>query len=126
MVVIEPIDWEARLKAAVEKTLRDRDAKRAERAMFAERRNYGLVQRHNTKLARIRRAEQEMTMTEMERHANTARYVDRLRASDGPEVTFVGIVRGLTDPRVSHLGDIRGPIADLMDAYDIAVLGETR
>lgn len=54
----------------------------------------------------------------MERHANTDRYVEILRAEGEPAHTFVGIVRALTDPRMPAGLDIRGPIADLVDAYD--------
>lgn len=53
-VVMEPIDWDERLRAAVEATLRKRAAKRAERAEFKRRRDYGLVQRYALKTARIR------------------------------------------------------------------------
>jgi len=62
-VVIEPTDWEKRLKIAVEKTLAARDARRTKRAEFKRRRDWGLAQRHAQKLARNRRAEQEKTMT---------------------------------------------------------------
>lgn len=59
MTEFEPTDWEARLKAAVEKTLRERERKKEERAEFARRRAYGLVQRHGAKLARLRREQRE-------------------------------------------------------------------
>lgn len=52
--LFEPIDWEARLQAAVAKTLQQRRVKLAERAMFAERRNHGLKARHAQKLAQIK------------------------------------------------------------------------
>jgi hypothetical protein len=46
------IDWEQRLRAAVEQTLARRIAQRDERADKQRRRNYGLEQRHARKLAR--------------------------------------------------------------------------
>ena len=49
------IDWEARLKTAVEKTLAARAARKAEREEFKRRRDYGLQQRHGRKTARLRR-----------------------------------------------------------------------
>lgn len=52
MTGIEPIDWDARLRAAVEETLRKREARRNERETFARRRNHGLKARHAAKLAR--------------------------------------------------------------------------
>lgn len=45
-------EWQERLRAAVEETLRRRAAKKAERLEFQTRRNHGLVQRHAAKLAR--------------------------------------------------------------------------
>jgi len=54
----------------------------------------------------------------MERHANTERYLELLRAEGEPAYTFVGLVRSLMDPRVTQHGDVRGPIADLVDAWD--------
>lgn len=45
-------EWQERLRAAVEKTLRTRQARRAEREQLTERRNHGLAARHNAKLAR--------------------------------------------------------------------------
>jgi hypothetical protein len=48
----EPIDWDARLRAAVEKTLAEKARRRAERLEFQTRRNHGLVARHARKLAR--------------------------------------------------------------------------
>lgn len=53
MTEFEPIDWEARLRAAVEETLRKRAKRRAERLEFQTRRNYGLQARHAAKLARM-------------------------------------------------------------------------
>lgn len=53
MTEFEPIDWEARLRAAVEETLRKRAQRRAERLEFQTRRAYGLQQRHAAKLQRI-------------------------------------------------------------------------
>ena len=55
-------------------------------------------------------------MSAWERHANTARYAEILRKEGDPAYTFVGIVRALLDPRLDI--DWRGPIADLLDAYD--------
>lgn len=45
-------DWEARLRAAVEETLRRRAARREERRQLAEARAAGLEERHRRKLAR--------------------------------------------------------------------------
>lgn len=58
---MEPIDWEARLRASVEETLRKREAKRAERQMFAVRRMHGLAARHAAKLARIEKERGEQS-----------------------------------------------------------------
>ncbi|MET8150240.1 hypothetical protein ACIBSW_13115 [Actinoplanes sp. NPDC049668] len=55
----EPIDWEARLRAAVEETLRKRAQRRDERAEFKRRRDYGLQQRHAAKLARQQNREDQ-------------------------------------------------------------------
>lgn len=52
MTDIEPVDWEARLRAATEKTLAERERRRNERAAFKARRDHGLAQRHARKLAR--------------------------------------------------------------------------
>jgi hypothetical protein len=49
---IPEIDWEARLRAAVEETLRKRARRNAERAEFKRRRNHGLKARHQQKLNR--------------------------------------------------------------------------
>jgi hypothetical protein len=49
----ESIDWDARLRASVEATLRAREARRAERQEFALRRMHGLAARHAAKLNRI-------------------------------------------------------------------------
>ncbi|MEV6306470.1 hypothetical protein AB0M02_44175 [Actinoplanes sp. NPDC051861] len=51
-MTIEPIDWRARLEAAVEKTIRDRANRKAERAQLKARRDYGLKARHRNKLRR--------------------------------------------------------------------------
>lgn len=48
----EPIDWDARLRAAVEATLARRAERRNERAALATSRRRGLEQRHANKLAR--------------------------------------------------------------------------
>lgn len=53
-----------------------------------------------------------------ERHANTERYVRRLRDAGNPELEFVGIVQSLVDPRLDM--DYRNPIADLVDALSIS------
>lgn len=53
-----PTDWEARLAEAVAKNQQRRAQQRAERAEKAERRNYGLAQRHARKLARNRQEKQ--------------------------------------------------------------------
>jgi hypothetical protein len=50
---IAAIDWDARLQAAVEATIAERDRRRNERAEFARRRNWGVEQRHKTKLNRV-------------------------------------------------------------------------
>lgn len=52
-------EWQERLRAAVEETLRRRAAKNALRAQHAEARAYGLRQRHARKLARNRHNNQE-------------------------------------------------------------------
>lgn len=115
-----PEEQQERLRRAVEKTLRERERKRTERREFAVRRMYGVAARHQTKLARNRSKENAMTyMTSMERHANTERYVEILRTEGEPAHSFVGIVRALMDPRIAPVHDVRGPIADLVDAYDI-------
>lgn len=57
MTEFEPIDWEGRLRAAVEETLRKRAQRRAERVETKRRRDYGLQQRHAAKLARIQQEE---------------------------------------------------------------------
>jgi hypothetical protein len=49
---IEPIDWDARLQAAVEETLRKRAQRKAERLEFKRRRDYGLKARYAAKEAR--------------------------------------------------------------------------
>lgn len=46
------IDWQARLRAAVEETLRKAAARRVERAELKARRKVGLERRHARKLAR--------------------------------------------------------------------------
>lgn len=49
----EPIpEWQRRLEAAVAKNVQRRSIKSKERAEFAERRAYGLVQRYAAKTAR--------------------------------------------------------------------------
>lgn len=48
----EPIDWDARLRAAVEQTLEKQEARRITRAEFRARRDAGLQARHAEKLAR--------------------------------------------------------------------------
>jgi hypothetical protein len=53
---IKPIDWEARIQAAVAETLQKRQARRAERQELDVRRQAGLTARHARKLARNRRA----------------------------------------------------------------------
>lgn len=52
MTEIEPIDWEGRLRSAVEETVRKREAKREERRQFAEARQIGLQRRHAAKESR--------------------------------------------------------------------------
>lgn len=56
------IDWEERLRIAVEETLRKRELRRQERQEFKARRDAGLEIRHRTKLARNRQ-ENAMTST---------------------------------------------------------------
>jgi hypothetical protein len=51
MSELPEIDWEARLRAAVEETLRRAAARRVERAELKARRNVGLQRRHAQKLA---------------------------------------------------------------------------
>jgi hypothetical protein len=53
----EPIDWDARIRAAVAETLRKRARRRAERQELDTRRQAGLIRRHAAKLARNRQAE---------------------------------------------------------------------
>jgi hypothetical protein len=53
MTQIEPIDWEARLRAAVAETLCKRAAQRDEREQKTRRRDAGLTQRQAAKLARL-------------------------------------------------------------------------
>jgi hypothetical protein len=48
----EPIDWDARLRAAVAETVAKRQARQAERRKLDARRQVGLQQRHAAKLAR--------------------------------------------------------------------------
>lgn len=50
--VIEPIDWDARLRAAVDASTAKRQAREQERAEFKARRDAGLRERHAEKLAR--------------------------------------------------------------------------
>jgi hypothetical protein len=52
-------EWEERLRAAIAETLALRARKAAMRAEFAERRRYGLGQRHAQKLARNTTATKE-------------------------------------------------------------------
>lgn len=59
VTTFEPTDWEARLKAAVDKIMRERARKAEERAEFARRRAYGLIQRHARKEAHLRRTQGE-------------------------------------------------------------------
>ncbi|WP_127501956.1 hypothetical protein [Actinoplanes solisilvae] len=49
---VEPIDWENRLRTAVEKTLEARGERRREREELAARRAAGLERRHAARLAR--------------------------------------------------------------------------
>lgn len=46
------IDWEQRLRDAVEETLRAKAKRKAERAEFKRRRDWGLTQRYARKTAR--------------------------------------------------------------------------
>jgi hypothetical protein len=55
--VDELTEWEQRLRAAVEQTLRKRAPRATERREFKARRDAGLVQRYAEKSARIRRQE---------------------------------------------------------------------
>lgn len=48
----EPIDWDARLQAAIDQTTRRKANRRREREAFSRRRKYGLEQRHAAKLNR--------------------------------------------------------------------------
>lgn len=48
----EPIDWDLRLRSAVEQTIAKRQARRVERAALKVRRDAGLRARHGTNLAR--------------------------------------------------------------------------
>ncbi|BEL09195.1 hypothetical protein Q0Z83_073860 [Actinoplanes sichuanensis] len=48
----EPVDWDARLRSAVEQTLAKRQAREQERREFKARRGAGLEQRYAEKLAR--------------------------------------------------------------------------
>lgn len=52
MTDLPEIDWQARLRAAVEETLRKQAAKRDERRAMKTRRDAGLERRHAAKLAR--------------------------------------------------------------------------
>lgn len=45
-------EWQERLRAAIEKTIRARQARKAERDAFAERRKHGLAARHAARLTR--------------------------------------------------------------------------
>lgn len=54
MTDIEPIDWDARLRSAVEKTLNARLARLKTRQALTETRNYGLTARHDNKTKRNR------------------------------------------------------------------------
>jgi len=47
-------EWQRRLEAAVAKNVQRRSVKSKERAEFAERRAYGLVQRYAAKTARLK------------------------------------------------------------------------
>jgi hypothetical protein len=51
---VAAIDWDARLKAAVAKTIAARDRRRNERVVFAENRAWGLQQRYRAKEDRDR------------------------------------------------------------------------
>lgn len=72
MTELEPTDWQGRLAEAVAKNQQTKALKRAERAAFAQRRNYGLAQRHGRKLARNREIK-EKSMSAREQ----CRYVSR-------------------------------------------------
>jgi hypothetical protein len=52
----EQVEWEQRLRASVEETLRRRTARAQQRQDHAERRRYGLAQRHARKLNHNREA----------------------------------------------------------------------
>ena len=54
MTEFAPTHWEARLAEAVAKNQQSKAIRRAERAEFKRRRDYGLAQRHAAKLARNR------------------------------------------------------------------------
>lgn len=56
------IDWAGRLRDAAEQVSRKKASRRNERAGFAERRDYGLVQRHARKQAHIDAQRQGATM----------------------------------------------------------------
>ncbi|MDY7084290.1 MAG: hypothetical protein SYR96_04230 [Actinomycetota bacterium] len=51
----EPVNWQARLHAAVEESTRRRRDREAGRREFARRRAHGLIDRHAARLADIRR-----------------------------------------------------------------------
>jgi hypothetical protein len=52
------IDWDARLKDAVAKTLQEKERRKAERQELALRRMHGLAARHKAKLDRIAKEQQ--------------------------------------------------------------------
>ncbi|GAB2596464.1 hypothetical protein Aab01nite_71730 [Paractinoplanes abujensis] len=52
---VEPVNWEERLRAAVEDSTRRRRAREAERREFARRRAHGLIDRNAVRLAEARR-----------------------------------------------------------------------
>jgi hypothetical protein len=78
----EPIDWDARLRAAVAETVAKRQGRRDERSAMAERRDHGLAQRHAAKLARKPPCCAETASGTCEQHAQqqrTGREMLRLR-----------------------------------------------
>lgn len=54
-----PFPWEKRLESAMAAYVKKRTKRNKERAEMAERRAYGLMQRHAAKLAANRRAEKQ-------------------------------------------------------------------
>lgn len=120
------VDWQRRLQAAVEQTIARRVARRAERAEFKRRRDYGLQQRHARKLARNRALGERATKTSISTDRSITMDRDQL-AQNTAEYIAANLLPqhavNTTDYLVKYTGDARPP-RDVAEIKEVLLTGD--